>query len=81
MFTRSLLYIDSKRNPQYYNKPGLKLHAIVDSLRTVISYDVSECDLHDSIFVSDLIKNNFIDDDIFYSNINNFYADLDIEYK
>jgi len=54
MFARSLLYVDSKRNPQYYNKPGLKVHSLVDSLRTVISFDLSECDIHDSIYVDKL---------------------------
>ena len=60
-FVRNIFSIKCKRNPQYYNKPGLKIHAIVDTLRTPISLHVSDCTDHDSRFIKELIdKKNVI---------------------
>jgi hypothetical protein len=75
MFVRSLLAVNCNRNPQYHNKPGYKVHAIVDSLRTVISYTTSDCTSHDSNFVEDLLQKKYISDELLYPNIVNFYAD------
>ena len=64
-----------KRNPQYYNKTGLKIHAIVDSNRTPISIDISECTDHDSHYIENLIKNKYVDNNIFNNNCTTFLAD------
>ncbi len=64
-FVRNILSIKCKRNPQYYNKPGLKIHAIVDTLRTPISLHVSDCTDHDSRFVKELIYKKIITNDNF----------------
>lgn len=64
MFSRSLLNIGCGRNPQYYNKPGSKVHAMVDSLRTVLAYTISECTAHDSYFIDELFNNKYISDEL-----------------
>ena len=64
-----------KRNTQYYNKPSLKIHAIVDSNRTPISIDISECTDHDSNYIENLIKNKYVDNNRFNNNCTTFLAD------
>jgi len=74
-FVRNILALKCKRNPQYYNKPGLKIHAIVDTLRTPISLHVSDCTDHDSRFIKELIDKKIIANDNFYKECHTFLAD------
>jgi len=74
-FVRNILSLKCKRNPQYYNKPGLKIHAIVDTLRTPISLHVSDCTDHDSRFIKELIDKKIIANDNFYKECHTFLAD------
>lgn len=75
MFSRNINMTGCKRNPQYYNKPGLKIHAIVDNLRTPIAIGISESTDHDSHFISELMDKKFVDDNIFYDKCHTFLAD------
>ena len=74
-FVRNLIGTGCKRNPQYYNKPGYKVHVITDSKRVPISIAVTNCTNHDSNFVTLLLKNKIIDDDIFNNKVKTFLAD------
>jgi len=74
-FIRNLIGIGCKRNPQYYNKPGYKVHVITDSKRVPISMAVTNCTDHDSNFVTLLLKNKIINDAIFNNNVKTFLAD------
>ena len=42
-FIRNIQGYNLSRNPAYNNKPGLKVHAIVDSFRVPISFIVTDC--------------------------------------
>ena len=75
MFARNILGINCKRNPQYYNKPGLKIHSIVDLYKTPLSIELTESTDHDSHFIESGIKNSFVDKDIFYKHCHKFLAD------
>lgn len=75
MFVRSILLNDSDRNPQYYNKPGIKVHVITDSQRTVISIVSSSCVDHDSQFIGRAMTNKLITDATFHDNVDTFLAD------
>jgi hypothetical protein len=74
-FVRNILGINCKRNPQYYNKPGLKIHAITDTHSVPISLTISDCTDHDSNYVRSLLDNKFIDNATFYNNVQYFLAD------
>ncbi len=74
-FVRNINGINCKRNPQYYNKPGIKAHVISDSLRVPISFAFSDCTVHDSHYVSLLLKNKLIDHITFCKYNKSFLAD------
>jgi hypothetical protein len=75
MFTRNILGIDCSRNPQYYNKPGLKIHSITDSYRTPLSIHITDSTVHDSRLIKYCLNNNYVDKSIFKSKCNTFLAD------
>ena len=74
-FIRNINGINLSRNPVYNNKPGLKVHALVDSNRVPIAFIVTDCNVHDSIVVKELLENLFIDKTIFSKYCFNFLAD------
>lgn len=74
-FIRNIQGYNLSRNPIYHNKPGLKIHALVDSFRVPISFIVTDCNLHDSIIVQKLIESSFIDKNIFSNYCQTFLAD------
>ncbi len=61
-FIRNILCTEyNDRNPFYNNKPGLKVHIIVDELRTPISLLITESTDNDALSVKPLFENIFID--------------------
>jgi len=74
-FIRNILGTYLSRNPNYYNKPGLKVHAIVDLYRVPISFIVTDCNVSDSVVVKLLIEKAFINIDIMNNHCQTFLAD------
>lgn len=74
-FSRNILGKSLKRNPHYNNKTGLKIHAIVDSNRVPISIFISDGCMNDSITLTDLFDNLFIDKSILESHTESILAD------
>ena len=74
-FIRNIHGQNLSRNPVYHNKPGLKIHALVDSFRVPVSFIVTDCNVHDSCVVQKLIENCFIDKSIFSKYCQTFLAD------
>lgn len=74
-FIRNIQGYNLSRNPAYNNKPGLKVHALVDSNRVPISFLVTDCNVHDSVIVQQLIENIFIDKITFSKYCKIFLAD------
>jgi len=74
-FIRNINGVDLSRNPAYNNKPGLKVHTLVDSNRVPIAFIVTDCNVHDSVVVRELLENLFIDKTIFSKYCSNFLAD------
>lgn len=74
-FIRNILCTNRQRNPQYNNKPGIKIHALVDSNRVPISYISTSSVTNDSKTMMTLINNTFIDNKIVLENSKNILAD------
>ena len=74
-FVRNILGENLQRNSYYNNKSGLKVHSIVDSNGVVLSLYVSEGIVNDSVTINMLLKNLFIDKDLFCLHIDEFLAD------
>ena len=74
-FIRNILGTYLSRNPNYYNKPGLKVHAIVDLYKVPISFIVTDCNISDSAIVQQLIENMFIDINTINDHCQTFLAD------
>jgi hypothetical protein len=74
-FIRNINGINLSRNPAYYNKPGLKIHALVDSLRVPLAFIITDCNVHDSVVVKQLMENMFITKEIFSKYCKTFIAD------
>jgi hypothetical protein len=74
-FIRNIIGIGCRRNPQYYNKPGLKSHNLVDSKGVCLSLCISSSIDHDSNHIQNLIDNTFIDNNIFQENDITMMAD------
>jgi len=75
MFVSNVLGKCCSRNPIYNNKPGLKIHALVDSNGVPLSIIITDCNVHDSVPIDELFDNMFIDVDIFLANCHYFLAD------
>jgi len=75
VFVRNIGGICCQRNPYYNNKPGIKLHTLVDSLRTPLSFVVSSCNDNDSLFIEELFNNILVDDNLLNEHIDTFLAD------
>ena len=67
-FFRNILAKNCKRNPQYYNKSGLKIHSIVDTNRVPISIEITECTDHDSQYIESGLQHLYLNDENFYNN-------------
>ena len=74
-FIRNILGVNADRNPFYNNKPGFKIHCLVDSHGTMISFYMSSCNDGDSNHINSLFDNMFIPIDIFNKNSNTLMAD------
>ena len=74
-FVRNIEGIGLSRNPIYHNKPGFKIHTLVDSNRVAISIIITDCNISDSVVVQRLIVNKFIDNSIFQKHCHIFLAD------
>ena len=74
-FIRNIQGAYLSRNPNYYNKPGIKVHALVDSFRVPISFIVTDCNVSDSVIIKKLIENAFIGTDIINEHCKVFLAD------
>lgn len=74
-FVRNIFGVDLSRNKEYHNKPGLKVHVLVDSLQVPIAFLVSDSCVHDKVMVENLFSSKFISDDIFKTYCHNFLAD------
>ena len=74
-FFRNILAKNCKRNPQYYNKSGLKIHSIVDTNRVPISIEITECTDHDSQYIESGLQHLYLDDENFYNNCRTYLAD------
>ena len=74
-FIRNILGKDAARNPAINNKPGYKVHVLVDSNRIPLSFCVTDCNIHDSVVVNRLINNIIIDKEIFSTYCSTFLAD------
>jgi len=74
-FIRNIGGIGCHRNPYYNNKPGFKLHALVDSLGIPISFVTSSCNVNDSLVIEKLFENLLVDNDIFKKYSDTFLAD------
>lgn len=74
-FIRNINGIGCDRNPQYNNKPGLKIHVIVDSYRTPLYFFISGCNVHDAVTINKLYENCFVDENVFEAHLDVFTAD------
>lgn len=60
-FIHNVLCTDASRNPQFYNKTGLKIHVLSDSNRTPISFIISDASTSDTSIATKLFNELFID--------------------
>ena len=74
-FIRNIIGNNLHRNPHYNNKPGLKIHAIVDSNRVVIATLITDCTINDSVTIKNLFDNLLVDHDLLKKHIDVFLAD------
>ncbi len=77
MFVRNMLGEECRRNPAYNNKPGFKVHCIVDSNRVPIAIDISDCCKSDGNpeIIDALFKKKFINDDLLKEHSNTLLGD------
>lgn len=75
-FIRNILGTNAARNPAYHNKPGYKVHALVDANRVALSICITDCNVHDSAVINQLLfKKCFVDKEIFSTYCPTFLAD------
>ena len=74
-FVRNIIGENCNRNPQYYNKPGFKIHSLVDSEKVPISICETSSTVNDSVVTQKLIDSKFVDDKIFKDHVKNLLAD------
>jgi hypothetical protein len=74
-FIRNMYGLNATKNPKNANKPGYKVHTLVDSNRVPISIIITNSNVHDSTAIKLLFKNLIIDKSIFNKYCNTFLAD------
>jgi hypothetical protein len=74
-FIRNILGVNTDKNPFYNNNPGFKIHCLVDSHETMISFYMSSCNDGDSNHINSLFDNMFIPINIFNKNSNTLMVD------
>lgn len=74
-FIRNINGINLSHNPTYSNKPGLKIHVLVDANKVPISLCITDCNIHDSTILPTLFKNLLIAPDLLKNHSKYFLAD------
>ena len=70
-FIRNILGVNTDKNTFYNNNPGFKIHCLVDSHETMISFYMSSCNDGDSNHINSLFDNGggaLVNDYIFCYN-------------
>jgi hypothetical protein len=60
-FVHNIMSIGADRNPQFYNKTGLKIHTLSDSDKIPIAIIITQSSVHDSEIAERLLDNLLID--------------------
>ena len=63
-FIRNINGKNCYRNPRHNNKPGFHVHALVDTLRTPISFSTTSCVTSDASTIDNMFDNLFVPIDL-----------------
>lgn len=74
-FVRNILGTNAARNPAYNNKPGYKVHALVDANRVALSICITDCNVHDSAAVNQILFKKVLLIKRFFYILSYFLAD------